>query len=250
MRAAAILILAAMPALAQEPIKYRVHDETRPQPTVVDPGTGVPPETPGKPPSDAIVLFDGKDLSAWQSEKGGAPAAWKVENGYFEVVPKTGRHPDEAGLRPGRAAAHRVDGALAGEGREPGPRQQRRLLRRRPLRDPGPRQLREQDLPRRPGGCALRPVPAARERVPQARRVAGVRHRVRDRALRRGRQADEARRARPSSTTASSCSTRRSSRARPRTRRGRRTRRTPRSCRSACRTTTTRSATATSGCAS
>jgi len=90
MKAAAILMLAAVPALAQETIKYPVHDRTRPQPPVVDPGTGVPPETPGKPPSDAIVLFDGRDLSAWQSEKGGAPAAWKVENGYFEVVPKTG----------------------------------------------------------------------------------------------------------------------------------------------------------------
>ena len=90
MKAAAILMLAAVPALAQEPIKYPVHDETRPQPTVVDPGSGVPPETPGKPPSDAIVLFGGTDLSAWVAEKGGAPAAWKVENGYFEVVPKTG----------------------------------------------------------------------------------------------------------------------------------------------------------------
>jgi hypothetical protein len=90
MRAVAILVLAAAPAFAQEPIKYPVHDETRPQPTVVDPGTGVPPETPGRPPADAIVLFDGKDLSAWQAEKGGAAAPWKVENGYFEVVPKAG----------------------------------------------------------------------------------------------------------------------------------------------------------------
>jgi hypothetical protein len=92
MKAAAILLLAAAPtlALAQEPLPYAVHDEARPQPTVVDPGTGVPGETPGRPPADAIVLFDGKDLSAWQAEKGGAPAAWKVENGYFEVAPKTG----------------------------------------------------------------------------------------------------------------------------------------------------------------
>jgi hypothetical protein len=90
MRAVAILVLAAVPAFAQEPIRYPVHDETRPQPTVVEPGTGVPPETPGKPPSDAVVLFDGKDLSAWKTEKGDAPAPWKVENGYFEIVPKTG----------------------------------------------------------------------------------------------------------------------------------------------------------------
>jgi hypothetical protein len=31
------------------------------------------------------VLFDGRDLSRWRGE-GGAPARWKVENGYVEVV--------------------------------------------------------------------------------------------------------------------------------------------------------------------
>ena len=93
MRAAAILLLAASPALAQapkDPEGWAQHDLNRTQPTLVDPGTGVPPEAPGKPPADAVVLFDGKDLSAWKSQKGGGPALWKVENGYFEVVPKTG----------------------------------------------------------------------------------------------------------------------------------------------------------------
>ena len=59
-----------------------------PQPKVV---------TPGEPnanafisaPSDAIVLFDGKDLSAWKSAKEGE-AKWKVENGAFTVVKGTG----------------------------------------------------------------------------------------------------------------------------------------------------------------
>jgi hypothetical protein len=93
MRAAAIILLAATPALAQapkDPEGWSQHDVDRPQPTVVDPGTGVPPEAPGRPPSDAVVLFDGKDLSAWKSQKGGGPAPWKVESGYFEVVKKTG----------------------------------------------------------------------------------------------------------------------------------------------------------------
>jgi len=53
------------------------------QPPVVTPGEGA------KPPSDAIVLFDGKDLSAWQQPDGGE-ARWKVENGFFTVVGGTG----------------------------------------------------------------------------------------------------------------------------------------------------------------
>lgn len=64
---------------------YRVHDGLRPQPRVVTPGEG-----PGDAPSDAVVLFDGSDLSAWISKKDGGPAQWKVENGYMEVVPGTG----------------------------------------------------------------------------------------------------------------------------------------------------------------
>ena len=43
-----------------------------------------------KAPSDAVVLFDGKDLSKWKSQKGGGPAPWKVEGGYFEVAKGTG----------------------------------------------------------------------------------------------------------------------------------------------------------------
>jgi len=39
---------------------------------------------PGPPPSDAIVLFNGKDLSHWKSASGG-DAKWRVENGYMEV---------------------------------------------------------------------------------------------------------------------------------------------------------------------
>jgi hypothetical protein len=55
--------------------KWRVHDINRPHPHVVTPAA-----EPGGPPSDAIVLFDGKDLSKW------APSKWKLENGYMEVV--------------------------------------------------------------------------------------------------------------------------------------------------------------------
>src|SRR6059036_1495943 len=40
---------------------------------------------PGPPPSDAIVLFDGKDLSQWQSDKNGGPAKWEVQDGVATV---------------------------------------------------------------------------------------------------------------------------------------------------------------------
>ena len=44
-------------------------------------------------PSDAVVLFDGKNLDAWESAKNetlGQPAAWKIEDGAMVVAPKTG----------------------------------------------------------------------------------------------------------------------------------------------------------------
>jgi hypothetical protein len=40
---------------------------------------------PGPPPSDAIVLFDGKDLSQWQSERNGGPVKWEVQDGVATV---------------------------------------------------------------------------------------------------------------------------------------------------------------------
>jgi hypothetical protein len=76
-------------ALAAEEKKWAVHDESRPHPKVVTPGTPSTAEQPGKPPSDAIVLFDGKDLSQWQGAKGGE-AKWKVENGELVVAGKSG----------------------------------------------------------------------------------------------------------------------------------------------------------------
>jgi hypothetical protein len=68
---------------------YKVHDSTRPQPRVVNPGTLSTQQAPGQPPSDARVLFSGGDLSGWLGIAGG-PARWKVENEFFEVAPGTG----------------------------------------------------------------------------------------------------------------------------------------------------------------
>jgi len=48
------------------------------EPKVVTPGTA------STAPSDAIVLFDGHDLSAWKAENGGDPK-WKVTPEYAQV---------------------------------------------------------------------------------------------------------------------------------------------------------------------
>src|SRR5215470_9443618 len=87
---AALFVSSAALASAQVDPKWEIHDRNRPAPTVVTAGTSSTQEAPGKPPSDAIVLFDGTDLSKWVVKKDGSPAKWKVENGYMEVVPKTG----------------------------------------------------------------------------------------------------------------------------------------------------------------
>lgn len=64
---------------------WAVHDMNRPQPPVVTPA-----RQPNQPPSNAIVLFDGSDLSQWVSEKDGTEVKWKLENGYMEVVKGAG----------------------------------------------------------------------------------------------------------------------------------------------------------------
>jgi hypothetical protein len=77
-------------SLAQDPhvptIHEPIHDMSRARPPIVRPG---PALLPAPAPSDAIVLFNGRDLSEWQSGDGRA-ASWKVETDYMEVVPGTG----------------------------------------------------------------------------------------------------------------------------------------------------------------
>jgi hypothetical protein len=73
--------------------KWARHDLNRPRPPVVNPG---PAGEPVRPPSDAIVLFDGKDFRHWQRQprKGDPDSSpepkWKLESGYMEVAPRTG----------------------------------------------------------------------------------------------------------------------------------------------------------------
>jgi len=56
-----------------------------PVPAKVTPG-----KSPGAPPSDAVVLFDGRNLDAWKSARGEAPAGWKIVDGDMVVAPGTG----------------------------------------------------------------------------------------------------------------------------------------------------------------
>ena len=56
-----------------------------PVPPKVKPGVGT------GAPSDAIILFDGKDLSMWESAgKDGGPAKWTVKDGAMIVASGTG----------------------------------------------------------------------------------------------------------------------------------------------------------------
>jgi hypothetical protein len=84
-----MLILCLVHSIAQVDTRWKMNDRSRPLPPVIDPGTASTQDSAGSPPSDALVLFDGKDLSQWVGVEG-QPAKWKVANGYMEVVPHSG----------------------------------------------------------------------------------------------------------------------------------------------------------------
>ena len=84
MRSLSLLLLLAVSSAAYSQTSQKNHPEPAkmtpamtefwdPQPAVVDPGTAC------SAPSDAIVLFDGKDLSLWMAEDG-SPALWSVHD--------------------------------------------------------------------------------------------------------------------------------------------------------------------------
>jgi hypothetical protein len=72
---------------------WAIHDRNRPQPKRVEPGTFSTPDQPGKPPSDAVVLFDGtaEMLAKWEADTAeGGPSKWIVKDSAMECVPKSG----------------------------------------------------------------------------------------------------------------------------------------------------------------
>ncbi len=72
-------------------LPWHVHDPNRPHPKQITPGA-----TFRDAPSDAIILFDGKNLDQWQQRGTGADAGkmvapkWKLGDGYFECVGNSG----------------------------------------------------------------------------------------------------------------------------------------------------------------
>lgn len=81
-----LIAAAACPASAQMPNGWKAHDLKRPAPPVVEPGES---NLPLAAPGDAIVLFDGSDLSKWRAADG-SDAKWKVVDGAMESVPGSG----------------------------------------------------------------------------------------------------------------------------------------------------------------
>ncbi len=70
------ILAAILPAQAPKKQRAPGSSPDDPQPRVVTPGQ------PGQPPSDAIILFDGKDLSKWTS-RDGAALRWVVKDGVI-----------------------------------------------------------------------------------------------------------------------------------------------------------------------
>jgi hypothetical protein len=89
--AAALLatLLIRSHALAQPDPNWLDHDRLRPLPPVVNPGTASTPDKAGQPPSDAVVLFDGRDISQW-ADMDGKPTKWIVRDGFMECVKGSG----------------------------------------------------------------------------------------------------------------------------------------------------------------
>jgi 3-keto-disaccharide hydrolase/Domain of unknown function (DUF3471) len=83
---AGLLVCLGSPgARAQSPAEWKAHDMNRPRPAMVKSSLALPVPAP----SDAVVLFDGRDLSNWRDRDGGS-SKWVVKDGYMESVKGSG----------------------------------------------------------------------------------------------------------------------------------------------------------------
>ena len=83
------LPLIASISVAQTPVssspKPADTEVWKPVPAIITPG-----RTNADPSSDAVILFDGKNLDAWASARDGSPAKWVVANGVVTVNKPSG----------------------------------------------------------------------------------------------------------------------------------------------------------------
>lgn len=103
-----------MPAGAAGQARPEDTEVWEPVPPIVTPGADL------APPSDAIVLFDGTDLSAWE-RAGGGEAGWRVGDGAMTVAAGSGGIRTRRGF--GDIQLHlewRSPSVVSGEGQERG----------------------------------------------------------------------------------------------------------------------------------
>lgn len=81
-RALVVVVLLLAADLRARDLDPAVTELQGPAPAVVAPGA-----TPGAPPADAVVLFDGQSLNAWEGVDGEAPR-WRIADGAVTVVPQ------------------------------------------------------------------------------------------------------------------------------------------------------------------
>ena len=75
-----LCVAGVVAAQQQQQMKPEETEIWTPVPAVVTPGA-----TDAEPPSDAIVLFDGKNLDQWVNAQTGTPAEWVVRDGILTV---------------------------------------------------------------------------------------------------------------------------------------------------------------------
>jgi hypothetical protein len=82
-----MVVVCAVTLVARQQAKPKPEDTEvwEPVPPVVTPGA-----TCGAAPSDAVILFDGKNLDEWVSVKTKGPAGWQVADGVMTVAKSAG----------------------------------------------------------------------------------------------------------------------------------------------------------------